>query len=296
MTDSELQEAARVIGHRVLGSPATVRRCRSFENFVAILSFEGNQDDRVIKLSRDNDWTFPAESYLYPLMQSVGLPVPEVEVALPERSEDSVPFIIMRKFSDGTLNEFCEEDSKAALKACEAAGRFISALHQRFHDLFMTGVLRGDLSEERTADGGGPDLRAVTDYDSKLAEAIEEYIAGLIRPTGQRLVHGDYTTHNVLADAAGEICVVDCAYLHLSSPTEDLYKLLASHDGWSSGSGRTDQRVAIIEGFGVVDEGEIEEMRYWDICHYVHLAKMRLDAKNDPSDYVDLIKRSFWRA
>ena len=127
MTDSKLEERALEIGQRISGGPSTVRRCRSFENFVAILSFDGNQEEKVIKLSRNNNWTFPAESYLYPLMQSVALPVPEVEVTVPERTDESVPYIIMRKFSDHTLDELCKEDSRAALKACEAAGRFIRA-------------------------------------------------------------------------------------------------------------------------------------------------------------------------
>ena len=292
MKESDFEALAQRIGQRFFSKTPTVRKCCSHESFVAILSFGGEPEDRVIKLARNNEWTLAAECYLYPLMKGAGLPVPEIEFTDSDYPDSELPFTIMRKFSDQTLDGLCAEDSQAALRACEAAGGFIKELNDRFYTRFQEGVAKDELDKGRTAEGGGQDFAPIREYDGHLSERVELYFEGLRRPTQRRLVHGSFTTYNIMADPAGEICVIDCGYLHLSSPFEDLYMLLASHDGWSIGTGRSNQRDALIHGFGGLGPDGIEELRFWEMYHYLDSLRMELNAKGDPAEEVDRIRQT----
>ena len=292
MKDNDFEPVVQRIGQRLYSKTPTVKPCRSYESYVAILSFGGDVEDRVIKLGRNNEWTLAAETYLYPLMKGAGLSVPEIEFTDSDYPDSDLPFTITRKFSDQTLDDLCAEDSQAALRACEAAGRFINELNDRFHTRFQEGVTKGELHKGRTAEGGGQDFGPIREYDGHLSERVELYFEGLRRPTQRQLVHGDFTTYNILADATGKICVIDCGYLHLSSPIEDLYMLLASHDGWSIGTGRSNQRDALIHGFGGLCPDGLDELRFWEMFHYLGSLKMKLNAKADPTEEVDRIRQT----
>ena len=292
MKDNDFEPVAQRIGQRLYSQTPTVERCRSYESYVAILSFGGDVEDRVIKLGRNNEWTLAAETCLYPLMKGAGLSVPEIEFTDSDYPDSELPFTIMRKFSDQTLDELCAEDSQAALRACEAAGGFINELNDRFHTRFRQGVAEGELHKGRIAEGEGQDFAPIREYDGHFAERVELYFERLRRPTQWQLVHGDFTTYNILADQSGEICVIDCGYLHLSSPFEDLYKLLASHDGWSIGTGRPDQREALIRGFGGLGPDGIEELRFWEMCHYLDSLRKKLNVEADPTEELDRIRQT----
>ena len=292
MTETDFEALAKSIGRRLFSQTPTVRKCQSHESFVAILSFGGEPEDRVIKLGRNNDWTLTAETYLYPLMKEAGLSVPEIEFTDSDDPDSERPFTIMRKFSDQTLDQLCAGDSQAALRACEAAGRFIRELNDRFYTRFQEGVAKGELDKGRIDEGGPPDLSPIRECDGHLSERVEQYFGGLRRQTERKLVHGAFTTYNVLADTTGEICVIDCGYLHLSSPCEDLYMLLASHDGWSIGTGRSNQREALISGFGGLDQDCIEDLRFWEMYHYLHSLRMELEANDDPAEDLDRIRQT----
>ena len=246
----------------------------------------------MIKLGSNNEWTIAAESYLYPLMQGAGLSVPEIEFTDSDVPDSELPFTIMKKFSDQTLDQLCAGDSRAALSACEAAGGFIKELNDRFYTRFQEGVAKGELDKRRTAEGQGPDFAPIRECDGHLSERVELYFEGLIKPTQRELVHGDFTTYNILADANGEICVIDCGYLHLSSPFEDLYKLLASHDGWSVGTGRSNQRDALIRGFGGLSQDGIEELKFWEMYKYLESLRMTLNVEDDPTEEMDRIRET----
>ena len=292
MKESDFETLAKRIGQRFFSKIPTVKKCCSYESFVAILSFGGELEERVIKLGRINEWTLAAESYLYPLMKGVGLSVPEVEFTDSDYPDSGLPFTIMRKFSDQTLDDLCAEDSQAALGACEAAGGFIKELNDRFHTRFQEGVARDELHKGRIAESGGQDFSPIREYDGHLSEKVELYFEGLRRPAQRQLVHGDFTTYNIMADSTGEICVIDCGYLHLSSPFEDLYMLLASHDGWSIGTGRSNQRDAIIRGFGGLGQDDIEELRFWEMYHYLGSLTTKLNVEDDPTEEVDRIRQT----
>lgn len=292
MNESDFETLAQRIGQRFYSKTPAVKRCCSYESFVAILSFGGEPEDRVIKLGRINEWTLAAESYLYPLMKGAGLPVPEIEFTDSDYPDSELPFTIMRKFSDQTLDDLCAEDSQAAIRGCEAAGRFIKELHDKFHTPFEEGVAKGELHEGRAAEGGGQDFAPIREYDGHLSERVELYFEGLRKPTQRQLVHGDFTTYNILADTTGSICVIDFGYLHLSSPFEDLYMLLASHDGWSIGTGRSNQRDAILGGFGGLGPNGIEELKFWEMHHYLDSLRMELNAKGDPTEEVHRIRQT----
>jgi Ser/Thr protein kinase RdoA (MazF antagonist) len=87
-----------------------------------------------------------------------------------------------------------------------------------------------------------------------LSQIIERHLATFSRPSTKRLIHGQLHTQNILSKKSREICVIDFGEsIGMSSPLQDLYVLLSSHDGWSKGTGNRAQREAILKGYGGID-------------------------------------------
>ena len=294
--DPEFDNIILGIAKRLFNRTPRIAKCLSYTNYCVILSFDGAISDRVIKLANRNKWAVEAERYLYPKMKEHGLPVPEIEFTQMDDAERTEPFIVMPKFSDLTLDNLCAKDSEAARLACERSGQFINTLHEKFAEPFTTSLAVGDMWRQFEAIqkimDRGPDLSYIQEREPKLSESIEGYLANFKTSSTRRLIHGGTHTDNILADKSGNICVIDFGEsICMSSPLLDLCTLLASHDGWSIGTGHPAQRKAIIEGYGGLDANDIKELYYWEMRRHVHSLSCSLRDKLDYRRVAEHIMR-----
>ncbi len=271
---TEFDQAVLSIAQSLFNKTPQLKKCHPQVNYCVVLHFDDATADRVIKFTNRNRWPIEVERYLYPAMREHGLPVPEIEFTQHDFSEPSEPFIVMPKFSDYTLNDLCDDGDRAALRTCEASGRFIQNLHERFAEAFKpfqaVEDLRGQLAAIQKGYDQEQDLILIREQEPELSQIIERHLATFSVPSTKRLIHGQPHTQNVLAGKSGEICVIDFGEsIGMSSPLRDLYLLLSSHDGWSEGTGNQAQREAILKGYGGIDEAEAQELRYWEFSSYV---------------------------
>jgi aminoglycoside phosphotransferase (APT) family kinase protein len=283
----ELDRAVLSIARSLYKQTPQLKKCHSQVNYCVVLNFDGVVQDRVIKLTHRNRWAIEVERYLYPAMKIKGLPVPEIEFTHQDYPEPSEPFIIMPKFSDYRLADLCNSDHQVALQACWKSGRFIQDLHERFAEDFKPFLKIEDLRGQLAAIQGILDteigLSLIIENEPELAETIEHHFASLSRRKMKRLIHGQLHNQNILANARGEICVVDFGEtIGMSSPLQDLFWLLFSHDGWSTGKGNPDQRTSILEGYGTLDEVDVFEFRFWEFFHSVKSLRDHMMFTSDP--------------
>jgi aminoglycoside phosphotransferase (APT) family kinase protein len=248
-----------------------LKRCHSGCNYCVILTFDDGTADRVLKMANLNDWAVKIERHLYPAMRKHGFPVPEIEFTQEDYPGPPVPFIVMPKFSDHTLNGLCETDPTAALRAFERSGRFIRELDERFAEAFrpfleereLFGTLKLQQKAINKVVDGVIDLNPVWEKESILAQQIKLHMATLRRTSKKRLAHGVFHTQNILATPGGEICVVDFGEsIGMSSPFNDLTTLILGTD-------TQEQVEAILKGYDRIDEAEIPEYRFWEFYNSV---------------------------
>jgi aminoglycoside phosphotransferase (APT) family kinase protein len=292
LQDAEFDRRILAIVQDLFGKTPRLRKCYSMVNYCAVISFDDNTADRVIKLTRHNSEDIEVEQRLYPLMRAHGLPVPEIEFTHLDYNLPSEPFIIMPKFSDWALADLRDkhQDDKhkqAALQACYASGQFIKDLPGKFGAVFksLRATQLGALFDavQRHTDQE-PDLALVHNKEPELARTIDQRLATFARPQTRLLTHGQPHTKNILADDKGKICLVDFGTICLSSPLRDLCILLNSHDGWSSGKGDPAQRAAIVEGYGGLDTDEIQELHYWEFLYWVKDLRLYLSRAHRPGN------------
>jgi len=259
----ETDEGILRVARELFKKAPTLRRCHSGTNYCVVLSFADRTADRVFKLANRNDWAIEFERLLYPPMRMRGLPVPEIEFTQLDYAGDSLPFIVMPKFSDHTLLALRDVDEGAAEEAFEKSGRFIHEIHDRFADAFPPFLeleeLNGTLALQQQAYERDLDLSVTWDRDPSLARRIEDRLKSFHRPTTRRLIHGGLGARNIMANRDGEICVIDLGEsVGMSSPLKDLGALLM--DANSSA-----QVKAILRGYGQIDDRDVEELRYWEL-------------------------------
>ena len=284
---ADLDALALAIAQDLFGKTPLLRKCASEVNYCVRLSFDDGTSDRVIKLANHNPFAIEVEASLYPRMHAAGLPVPEVEYTHEDHAGSVAPFIVMPKHSDFTLMEFCKKNNEAVMRAAASSGRFIKEVHLRFAGGYMDFLALPRLGEQKLKNNGGLDKELEFDLiredDSSLSEIAEKHFADLARPQSRRLIHGQPHNQNILVNAQGGICVVDFGEtIGMSCPLRDLYTLLTSHDGWGSGTGDSEQRAAIIEGYGGIDTIEHEELLYWEAFHWVRVLNQFLGRAQDP--------------
>lgn len=293
---SEFDKAIVSIAKDLFNQTPQIRKCHSEVNYCAVLSFEGTTTDRVIKLANHNRWAIEVEKYLYPPMRASGLPMPEIEFTDEDYSEPSEPFIVMPKFSDYTLADLGDNSDQASLQACEASGRFILDLHDRFAKAFIPFLtvdnLRGQLEAIQERLDQEQDLNPIEEKDPDLARIIERHLATFSKPRLKRLTHGQPHTLNILAGLSGEICAVDLGEtIGMSSPLRDLALLLISHDGWSEGTGNRAQREAFLNGYGELDQEDIQELYFWEFSFWVKVLRSHMRMAPHPTDDQELSER-----
>ena len=286
---AELEAAILGIARNLFGKTPRLRKCPSEVNYCVLLSFDDPTADRVVKMANRNPWAVEVERQLYPAMRATGLPVPEIEFTHEDCPESTEPFIVMPKFSDYTLGELCETNHDAAMSAVEASGRFIQNVHRRFGEKFTYYLamddLRGQLGAIQQQLDQEQDLGLIKESEPELSRIVEQHLSTLSNPSIKRLTHGQPHTRNILADETGRICVIDFGEtIGMSSPLRDLYTLLNSHDGWSSGTGDPAQRAAILEGYGAIDEADIQELHYWEFSFWVKALIDYMRFAEDPAN------------
>ena len=273
-----------------------MRKYPSAVNYCVLLSFGGATADRVIKVACRNPWAVEVERHLCPAMRAAGLPMSEIEFTHEDYPEPTKPFIVMPKFSDYTLGELCQSDHEAAMHAVKASGEFLQNVHSLFAEEFTSFLAMDDLRAQLTAIqqllDEEQELSITLKEDPELSDLVEKHLSILSKPSTKRLTHGQPHIKNILADDRGRICVIDFGEtIGMSSPLADLYTLLSSHDGWSSGTGNPAQRAAILEGFGGIDEVDIQELQYWEFSFWVKALQYHTSSAQDPEEDAQLMRR-----
>ena len=296
----ELDTTILAIARHLFGKMPRLRKCPSEVNYCVLLSFDDETEDRVIKIANRNRWAVEVERHLYPAMRATGLPVPEIEFTHEDYPDSTEPFIVMPKFSDYTLGELCQSNHGAAIRAVMASGQFIQSVHSLFAQEFASFLAIGDLSAPLATNqqrlDEEQDLTLIREKEPELSEIVEQHLSTLSKPSSKQLTHGQPHTRNILADEHGQICVIDFGEtIGMSSPLEDLYMLLISHDGWSSGTGNPTQRAAILEGYGRIDEVSIRELHYWEFSFWAKALRDYMRFAQDPEKDAQFVTEQLRR-
>ena len=200
----------------------------------------------------------------------------------------------MPSFSKETLSEACLRLDDRADQALRRASSFISEVDTkfaaRFEDIQSLDSISGRLAATQDRIDRSLDLELVRARVPELTRRVEERLRST-PPTAQaRLTHGQPHTVNILSDDQGHICVVDFGEtIGYRSPLADLFLLLASHDGWSRGSGSPRQRQLILRGYGSLEDRDWSELRYWELRHWVLALQSYVSFSEDPSNDAQFV-------
>jgi aminoglycoside phosphotransferase (APT) family kinase protein len=100
------------------------------------LHFDGERDDRVIKIGIESPTDLLREQQIARELYKLGLAVPEIEFSQQDLPNVWFPFMVMPKIADTTLKEASLDDMPCAIEGCYKAGEFLACLQQISLDSF----------------------------------------------------------------------------------------------------------------------------------------------------------------
>jgi aminoglycoside phosphotransferase (APT) family kinase protein len=128
--DTSVEDLVLSIAESLYRTKPRLKSYGSSSSGVWDLYFDGDREDRVIKLGIESPTALLREQLVAKELYRAGLAVPAMEFTQEDLPNVGIPFMVMPKIADTTLKEASLEDLPFAIEGCYKAGEFLARLSQ----------------------------------------------------------------------------------------------------------------------------------------------------------------------